>query len=317
MRTGTLRMLLIGATLVGSFGALLESQVGGMGRKRVPPAGPENRDGPDPSIALSDGQACAVIVSYFSSGLRQRNSFLTGPHNNGRVTGGALTPTGIRFLLGNKEVFLDYKDVSAVHGTEEAITFYVPSQKHGDVTISRTRRKGTGYPGGGYSRFGIGGPDKGSSPTPNDQPLAQAFSKLVTNGRAGYPYDCRTEPMTPTETAKELSDFQQKTAAWRAMDPKPPLSDEVTKRRLLAEDAVQRKDFTAAQDHYRIGVTIDPTWAPGWYNAALISAELQDYSAAANYMKHYLVLLPNAPDAPAAKEKTLLWEAKAEEASRK
>ena len=119
------------------------------------------------------------------------------------------------------------------------------------------------------------------------------------------------------EAAKGLADFQQKAAAWRAMNPKPPVSDEVTKKRLLAEDAVQEKNFAAAGDYYRAGSTIDPTWAPGWYNAAVISAELKNYSAAANYMKHYLILLPDAPDAAVAKEKVLLWEAKAEQAGSK
>jgi hypothetical protein len=33
-------------------------------------------------------------------------------------------------------------------------------------------------------------------------------------------------------------------------------------------------------------------------------------------MKHYLILQPEAPDAPAAKEKLLLWQAKAEEAGK-
>jgi hypothetical protein len=34
-------------------------------------------------------------------------------------------------------------------------------------------------------------------------------------------------------------------------------------------------------------------------------------------MKHYLILLPDAPDAAAAKEEFLLWGVKAEEASGK
>jgi hypothetical protein len=49
----------------------------------------------------------------------------------------------------------------------------------------------------------------------------------------------------------------------------------------------------------------------------LIYAEQQDYFDAAFYMKHYLILLPDATDAQAAKEKLLLWEAKAEEANSK
>ncbi len=49
----------------------------------------------------------------------------------------------------------------------------------------------------------------------------------------------------------------------------------------------------------------------------MIYAEQQDYFDAAFYMRHYLILLPEATDAQAAKEKLLLWEAKAEEANSK
>jgi hypothetical protein len=49
----------------------------------------------------------------------------------------------------------------------------------------------------------------------------------------------------------------------------------------------------------------------------LIYADQQDYFDAAFYMRHYLILLPDAPDSAAAKEKLLLWDAKAEEANGK
>lgn len=43
-------------------------------------------------------------------------------------------------------------------------------------------------------------------------------------------------------------------AAWQAMNPTPPVSDEVTKKRLLPEDAVQQKNFDAAAGYYRAAV---------------------------------------------------------------
>jgi len=88
------------------------------------------------------------------------------------------------------------------------------------------------------------------------------------------------------------------------------LSDEVIKKRLLAEDAIEHKNLQGALSYYEAGVALDPAWAQGWYNAALIYAEQQDYFDAAFYMKHYLILLPDAPDATAAKEKLLLWRPK-------
>jgi tetratricopeptide (TPR) repeat protein len=140
-----------------------------------------------------------------------------------------------------------------------------------------------------------------------------ALNYLVDAAHKGRPCDC-TGYVVNSKT--ELNDFPEKTAAWRAMTTKPALSDEVVKKRLLAEDAVQEKNFDAAVNYYKAGVAIDPTWAQGWYNAALISAEMKNYPAAAFNMKHYLILLPDASDAPAAKEKLMLWEAKAEETSK-
>ena len=155
------------------------------------------------------------------------------------------------------------------------------------------------------------------------QLAAQVLRKFVSDAHAGHPYDCHevtpaeAASLAATKVATELAEFQQKAATWRMMNPKPPVSDEVTKKRLLAEDAIQEKNFAAAGDYYKTGIAIDPTWAAGWYNTALISAELKDYFEAANDMKHYLILVPDAPDAAAVKGKLLLWEAKAEQNSSK
>jgi len=111
--------------------------------------------------------------------------------------------------------------------------------------------------------------------------------------------------------------FEQTAAAWRAMSPKPPISEEVQKKRLLAEDDVAQKNLPAAIEDYEAGVKLDPTWAQGWFNSALLYAEQQDYESASFNMKRYLILLPDAPDAPAAREKLLLWEARAEKAAGK
>ena len=65
----------------------------------------------------------------------------------------------------------------------------------------------------------------------------------------------------------ELDKFAQQTAPWRAIATKPALSEEVTKKRLLAEDAIEHKNLQAAVTYYEAGVALDPTWAQGWYNA--------------------------------------------------
>jgi hypothetical protein len=256
------------------------------------------------ATALSDSDACSVILPLLSSYFVQSDAEITRGPRGGKILGAEPTPTGIHFRLsGRQELELDYKDVSTVRSDGTLLVFDIPTQKNGGITIDFV---------GFHASFWRSRPGYEVH-----ERFAPAFTKLVSDAHAGYPYDCHSGSITAADTAKELADFEQKTAAWRATNPKPPVSDEVTKRRLLAEDAVQQKNFGAAVDYYRVGITIDPTWAPGWYNSALISAELKNYSAAALYMKHYLILLPEASDAAAAKERVLLWEAKAEEASRK
>jgi TPR repeat protein len=49
----------------------------------------------------------------------------------------------------------------------------------------------------------------------------------------------------------------------------------------------------------------------GWFNAALIAAELQDYPTAVDYMNRYLELMPDAPDARNARDQVTIWEEKA------
>ncbi len=143
--------------------------------------------------------------------------------------------------------------------------------------------------------------------------FSAALNHLAQAARAGRPCDCTGNVMDRAE----LDTFALKITAWRAMATKPALSDEVIKKRLLAEDAIDHKNPKAAVGYYDAGVALDPTWAQGWYNAGLLYAEQQDYFDAAVRMKHYLILLPDAFDAGAAKEKLLLWEAKAEETNRK
>lgn len=53
-----------------------------------------------------------------------------------------------------------------------------------------------------------------------------------------------------------------------------------------------------------------PWYADGYYNVALISAQLNRYDWAIPNMKAYLQLAPDAPDARAAQDKIYEWEAK-------
>ncbi|MGP8143265.1 MAG: hypothetical protein ACLQBU_15440 [Terriglobales bacterium] len=103
--------------------------------------------------------------------------------------------------------------------------------------------------------------------------------------------------------------FQQQAAAWRALAVKPPISEEVRRHRLLAEHAVNEKQFDAAVEEYEAGLEIDPTWPEGHFNSALLCAELGYYSEALRHMRAYLELVPDAQDAQSARDQMIIWEA--------
>jgi tetratricopeptide (TPR) repeat protein len=107
--------------------------------------------------------------------------------------------------------------------------------------------------------------------------------------------------------------FRQQAAAWRALATKPPLPDAVRIQRIAAEDAIKNSHPDAALEYYEEGLDLCPTWPEGHFNAALIAAELGDYTDAVEDMQSYLELVPNAADAQSARDQVDLWQLKAKE----
>ena len=142
-----------------------------------------------------------------------------------------------------------------------------------------------------------------------------ACSSLVEEALSDFPAaEKRFDELTrhlPPALAAAFREFQPKAAAWRALPAKPPLSPEAERQRILAENAIQEKDFAAAIEHYESGVETQPMWPAGWYNLALIYAEQNNYADAVDRMKHYLELAPDAPDAKDARTQMIIWEDKA------
>ncbi len=92
---------------------------------------------------------------------------------------------------------------------------------------------------------------------------------------------------------------------------KPPLPEAVIRFKVQAEGAVRDKDFEGAAEFYRQGLKAAPWWAEGYFNRALILAEVGDHDLAIGEMKRYLTLEPAAPNARAARDKIYDWERKA------
>ncbi|HUS19081.1 MAG TPA: tetratricopeptide repeat protein [Terriglobales bacterium] len=132
------------------------------------------------------------------------------------------------------------------------------------------------------------------------QQFADAFNRLVYHSHHGGP-----------NSAEGFLLFASAAKTWRETPQKPPLPEAADRERILAENSIREKDLNAAIEHYEAGLAISPLWPEAWFNSALIYGELQDYASAANSMKHYLELVPNAPDAAAAREKLIIWEDKA------
>ena len=107
-----------------------------------------------------------------------------------------------------------------------------------------------------------------------------------------------------------LRTFTQRAAAWRALPSKPPVPEEVRVQRLLAEDAVKQNKPGEALNCYETGLELYPTWPQGRFNAALVAAELGFYAEAIEHMQAYLELVPDAPDAQAARDQIVIWQYK-------
>jgi tetratricopeptide (TPR) repeat protein len=117
----------------------------------------------------------------------------------------------------------------------------------------------------------------------------------------------------PESEEADFAAFAEQVRSWLSTTLRPAMSDEARTCKLLAEDAFKRQDYSAALEAYNEALELYPMWPEGHYNAALLAAETKDYSSAADHIRRYLVLAPNAKDAPTAKDKFLLWQHKARE----
>ena len=110
--------------------------------------------------------------------------------------------------------------------------------------------------------------------------------------------------------ASSFAEFQQKAKAWRALKTKPELPPDVRRFRVLAEDAIKHQEFEKAVQYYEQGLEIEPLGPQGQYNAALLYGEMKEYRDAELHMKRYLELVPEAPDAQAARDQMMIWQSR-------
>lgn len=104
--------------------------------------------------------------------------------------------------------------------------------------------------------------------------------------------------------------FQEQAKAWRESPTKPDMPEEARRHKVLAENAFKEKDFNKASAEYSAALDLFPCWPEGQFNLALVSGETKGYRNAIHHMKCYLELVPDAPDAQAARDKIFIWEDK-------
>lgn len=106
--------------------------------------------------------------------------------------------------------------------------------------------------------------------------------------------------------------FQETLEKYREPASRPPFPEEARKYKVQAEAAVGEKRFVDALNGYVMAVRTAPWWSEGYYNLALLNAELKQHEEAVRMMKRFVALEPNHPQARAAQDQIYRWEALAE-----
>jgi tetratricopeptide (TPR) repeat protein len=108
-----------------------------------------------------------------------------------------------------------------------------------------------------------------------------------------------------------LTLFEPVAANYRELKIKPQISEEERKYIVQANSFNEEKNYSRAIELYIKAIEIDQTAFPAAYlNLALLSAQMKEYYPAVYYMKKYLLLIPDAPDARAAQDNIYIWEGK-------
>jgi tetratricopeptide (TPR) repeat protein len=108
----------------------------------------------------------------------------------------------------------------------------------------------------------------------------------------------------------QFEQFKVQAAAWRAAAVKPTMPESAREHQVLAEYAFKEKDTDKAIKEYNAALEMFPTWPEGQFNLATLAGEKKYYENAVLHMKEYLELVPDSPDAQAAKDSVIIWKDK-------
>jgi tetratricopeptide (TPR) repeat protein len=108
----------------------------------------------------------------------------------------------------------------------------------------------------------------------------------------------------------QLDGFKAQAKSWREASVKPAMPEAAREHQVLAEYAFKEKDTDKAIKEYSSALDIFPTWPEGQFNLATLAGEKKFYETAIFHMKEYLELVPESPDAQAAKDSVIIWKDK-------
>ena len=103
--------------------------------------------------------------------------------------------------------------------------------------------------------------------------------------------------------------FKKKADQYRSLKIKPPVSEQQRKFLVQANALNKHGDYAGAIELYLKAIEIDATSCPDAYlNIAFLHAQMNRFKSAIAYMKQYLLLKPEAPNARSAQDKIYEWE---------
>jgi tetratricopeptide (TPR) repeat protein len=110
-----------------------------------------------------------------------------------------------------------------------------------------------------------------------------------------------------TQYDAQYQQFETQLKPWREAALKPAMPEAAREHQVLAEYAFKEKDEEKAIREYMAALAVYPTWPEGQFNLATLAGEKKYYELAVMHMKEYLELVPDSPDAQAAKDSIIIW----------
>jgi hypothetical protein len=151
-------------------------------------------------------------------------------------------------------------------------------------------------------------------PTPEQRAaLAEAYAEDLRKQRV---IQERQEEESALQRAQAEAIRKAEIAAWQKRRHKPPLPEEARRNAILAETAIKEKRFIEAIRYYEAGLQVERLWPEGHFRVAMLYEETSDFGKAVEHLHWYLDLVPDADDAPAARDKLAVLEQKAPKAAR-